>query len=286
MTDLTAQFDDGDVETSAEVIVRTALAAAEPRVIADRETVVFRTFDGDVKTVTGPEPRLSPDRKTGRVRLYDATSFAAYFHKHHENDQAEIYADPYAPTIVAVLNGLGLRGDTDVDPELGWGDHRAELIFRTTLAWQRWTKRNGVLGTQSEFAEHIEESLPDIIEPDGATMLELAQSFQAHSRVHFESAKDLGSGQRQLVYREQTDATAGVKGDITIPKEFVVALSPYEGSSLYRVTARLRYRLTDGRLSIGYVLDRPEDVLRNAFDDVLKQVQDETGRTALLGIAP
>lgn len=235
-------------------------------------------FDTDAR-------RPAPARKTGTVQLFDATSFAAYVLKHHEDARTELYADPTQPGVTAILNGHGARSDDSADAETGWGDHRARLVFRETDAWQRWKKRNGILGSQTDFAEHIEESVADIVEPPGADMLELAGSFQAHSRVHFESAKNLASGERQLVYREEMTATAG-RDSITIPKEFVIGVAPYEGSSMYRITARLRYRLSDGRLSIGYVLDRPEDVLRTAFDDVLRDVQEQTDRTALLGVAP
>ncbi len=71
-----------------------------------------------------------------------------------------------------------------------------------------------------------------------------------------------------------------------IPKTFTIGVAPFEGCQLYAVDARLRYRISEGRLTLGYQLDRPEDVLRTAFDDVLKQVQDATTRTALLGLPP
>lgn len=157
------------------------------------------------------------------------------------------------------------------------------LVFRHTPAWKRWAAYDGRLLGQSDFAEHIEASLPDVRVPSGADLLELAQSFQANTSVRFESSRDLGSGERQLVYREQVEAGAGRAGNITIPKQFELGLAPYEGSGLYQVSARLRYRITEGRLHLGYVLDRPEDVLRAAFDDVLRQVQEQTERVALLG---
>jgi uncharacterized protein YfdQ (DUF2303 family) len=293
---LSIELSDTSTDNENEIVVRTALAAAQPTVLAERGHYAFRTFDGDIKVVVGPDPLPAPDRKKGTARLLDADSFAAYFLKHHEDDQAEIYAEPgrteinpvrtVQPSIVGVLNGFGGRPDADVEEALGFADHRVELVFRHTPAWTRWAAPDGKLVNQVQFAQHLEDSLPDIVEPEGAQLLELAQSFQAHTKVAFESAHDLGSGQRQLVYREETTASAGKKGDITIPREFVVGIAPYEGSPPYRLTARLRYQIREGSLSIGYALDRPEDVLRAAFDDVLKRVQDETGRTALLGTPP
>jgi hypothetical protein len=50
-------------------------------------------------------------------------------------------------------------------------------------------------------------------------------------------------------------------------------VQPFEGASAFRMTARLRYRISAGGLRIGYKLDRPEDVLREAFDDVTQVVR-------------
>lgn len=287
---MTQPFQSESLETFApdnenSIVAELAIRAAVPTILAEDTRYAFHTTDG-VEVIEGPAPRLTPERVTGIAKVYDAASFGAYFTKHSQAASTEIYADPYGPAIVALLNGNGPTPDADVDQELGFGDHRVSLIFRKSIAWERWIKLNGQMVGQVDFALHIEDSLPDIIEPDGATMLELAESFQANTKVKFDSGTDLGSGQRQLTYHEEINAQAGRKGNLVIPKTFTIGIAPYEGCSPYRIDARLRYRIRDGVLSLGYQLDRPEDVLRNAFDDLLKQVQDETGRIALLGQPP
>jgi uncharacterized protein YfdQ (DUF2303 family) len=266
-----------DPETEAAAVARVTLRAARPTVLEEDTSYAFLTEDG-VEVVHGREPLDAPLRKTGTVRLLDADSFAAYVLKHADDDATELYADPRTPSVTAVLNGHRAAPDST-----GHGDHRALLVFQPTPSWQRWAAHDGKLLTQVQFAEHIEASLPNIVTPPGADMLELAETFQAHTKVQFVSSTHLGSGQRQLTYREEVEAGAGPRGDIVIPKEFELGLVPYEGAHRYKVTARLRYRINDGRLQLGYVLDRPEDVQRNAFDDVLTQVQAATERTALLG---
>lgn len=64
------------------------------------------------------------------------------------------------------------------------------------------------------------------------------------------------------------------KGQLTIPAAFEIALKPFEGADPFRVTARFRYRITNGVLRIGYKLDRPEDVLRQAFSTVVENVSE------------
>lgn len=274
-----------DETTDAGVTAGLAAAAQAPQRIHSGELYNLVLPPGFSSELLDTEKHLSsPFRKRGTVTLLDATSFAAYVVKHKEPENTELYADPGKPGVTAVLNGHGPTGDADI-PDTGWGDHRAVLVFRETEQWKHWTSRNNTLGGQVDFAEHIENGIGDIASPPGADMLEMAQSFQAKTKVAFESGKDLTSGERQLVYREELEATAGRKGDITIPREFTLGIAPYEGSAQYKVTARLRYRITDGALRIGYVLERPDLVLRAAFDDVLVQVQEQCGQVALLGTA-
>ena len=52
------------------------------------------------------------------------------------------------------------------------------------------------------------------------------------------------------------------------------------------MTARLRYRITDGQLGLGYILDRPEVVQRSAFNDVRKAIDAATVIPSLLGQPP
>lgn len=217
-----------------------------------------------------------PYRKRGLVTFYTPASLCAYTAAHSTGSATAIYADVEQSTVVAVFNG-------DTNDDAGWGDHRAVLTLRHPPAWKRWTSANNRMGNQQAFAEHIETGMGEIVEPPAADLLEMAQHFQATAKVEFKSAKVLTNGQRQLVYEETIDAKAGQKGQLSIPGEFVVALQPFEDSATYRVTARLRYRISDGSLVIGYALDRPEEVLRAAFDDVLTEIQDTTKIRPYLG---
>ena len=108
-------------------------------------------------------------------------------------------------------------------------------------------------------------------------MLELAQHFRANTAVKFESSKRLANGQTKLEYREDIEAKAGTKGDITIPERISLALQPYEGGPAYNVPARFRYRIAGGELALGVILDRPRDILREAFAEVVDRVAKDAG---------
>jgi len=210
-----------------------------------------------------------PGRKKGTVDAHDAPAFIAYLAK-HALLETEVWADIAHQRLVAVINAN--QGADNTGDQAGWGDHRVHLVLRKTPAWTAWAANDKKYLTQSAFAEHVEERLPDFVAPSGAEMLELAQSFKANTKVGFESSRRLKSGETTLEYREETTATAGKKGSIVIPDVFTLGLAPFDGTEGYKVNARFRYRINDGALLLGYVLERPEDILRSAFDDIVTAV--------------
>lgn len=219
----------------------------------------------DVDALTYDEP-AGPARKTGGYTLRTAESFVDYVTR-HGRDGTEVYADVEQRAVLAIINGH-LAG-----PYAGYQDHRATLKLRHTTAWNEWIKLNGKLLAQEPFAEHIETRQGEVIEPDGATLLEIASTFKATKTAEFESAKRLSDGQTVLAYRETVQSAAGKKGDLAIPETFTLALAPFEGTAPFKITARLRSRVQDGHLALGYILDRPDEVLEAAFAELLTQIK-------------
>ncbi|MGH3355256.1 MAG: DUF2303 family protein [Nocardioidaceae bacterium] len=271
----------GTTGGDAQAIVDAATRAARPQPLGEIDG--FSRFHSVVVPEGGEhvvvdledyldEYRERPRRKTGTVHVHDSNSFVQYLDK-HVLPETEVWADATRQQLVAVINThMGTTGD-GIEDYAGWGDHRVAMDLRRTPAWDAWTGLDRQLVDQNSFAEHLEDRLVDVVTPPGADMLELAQTFQATIGVVFESSKRLSSGERQLAYREDLDAKAGRRGQLEIPNYFTLGLNPFEGADTYKITARLRYRITDGHLRIGYVLDRPEDVLRLAFLDIVAAVE-------------
>lgn len=262
----------------AEVIVDTATRATEPHPVNPDELYAIVTPEGGTLQVLELERHLpTPNRKRGTTIHHTGPSLASYVAAHAVAGTA-LYADVEAHTVVAVINGH------EAAPGVaGWGDHRAVLTLRTTPAWDRWRGRDGKIGSQTDFAEHLEDGAGEIVDPPAAEMLELASTFQAAVKVNFRQATVLPSGQRQLTFEETIEANAGARGQIIIPPRFTLGIAPFEGTDPYRLEARLRFRLREGALTIGYILDRPDDVLRAAFGDVLASIENITLHTAYHG---
>lgn len=272
----------------AQAVIDTAVRSAQPTIVADKVALVSVPADGrveqiDLRALLAPYDER-PERKRGSFAVHDADSFVAYVDKHGLS-QSEVWADATQARVVGVINAhMGTTGD-GVEDFAGWADHRVSFQATETDAWKAWASRDGQLLSQSDFAELIEERSVDIIRPSAADMLELAQTFEATIGVRFESSKLLSSGERVLEYREQVDAKAGRAGKLEIPKDFELALIPFEGADRFKVTARFRYRITDGSLRVGYRLDRPADVKREAFLSVVQSISERVEQPVLRGVS-
>lgn len=267
---------------NAQAIIDNATAAAEPTIFTD-DLAAFVVPEGGKVEVVDLASRLDrykdrPRRKVGAFTVHDGGSFCAYMGK-HAGEHSEVWADAVGTKIVGVLNAHDV-GEAD------WADHRVTYGVQHTKAWLAWTQHDGRLLDQNAFAELIEDRALDIVSPSAADMLELAQTFQATIGVKFESSKRLSSGEAQLEYRETVEAKAGKAGRMDVPKQFQLAVKPFEGAETYKVTARFRYRITDGSLRVGYKLERPEDVLRDAFEGVAMAVEAGVTQPVFRGVSP
>lgn len=272
------------LNTTVSDVVDVATRATEPHEVLDGQTyVVVDTFgkphviDRDLDIY-----RDHPRRKIGTVKTHDANAFTTYLAK-HALDSTEVWADEDASRLVAVINAHDRALSADEEGPAGWSDHRALLQVRKTPAWNTWLAKNGEWMRQDQFAEHIEDRAIDIVKPSGADVLELAQSITATVGVTFESSKRLSNGERQLEYKETVDAKAGNRGRLDIPEIIELGLVPFQGAPAYKVKARFRYRINGGNLMLAYALERPEDVLREAFADVVSTIAGDITQPVLMG---
>ncbi len=269
-----------------EANMEAVIAAARLGVVATKlETVgsvaIYATpsCDGGVSLQTiSLENGLSvPVRKRGTVQVFDAASFNLILEA-NEGGNATIYInrDANAPAIVAVLNGNGEHGP-------GWGDFRAEIVFRFTSQWLKWKAIDGRMMPQLQFAEFIEDNLGDIVSPAGADMLEIAQYLSATRSVDFKSALRLSSGQIQFQNIESVDAKVGA-GQTAIPETITLGIAPVFGLPPFKVDARFRYRIVDGRLQLGVKLQRVEDIMAAVVNDMVNGTVAAENRPAVVGI--
>lgn len=216
----------------------------------------------------------APSRKKGTTVLNDENSFV-----HVVNDQknasTRLFSALNPPSFTAVFNA-------DADGP-GWGDHRAAYALPLSPEWKTWAGRDSRQSKQAEFAQFIEGNLPDIIEPVGATVLEVVRTLEAKKKVSFASGIRLSNGEQQLIYEEEIQGSAQ-KGTLTVPEIFVLAIPVFENGEPWRVEARLRYRIGDDKsLTLWYELVRPHKIIEAAVNEVRARVAEKTALPLLNG---
>lgn len=205
-----------------------------------------------------------PHRKKGIVKVNDADSFCDAVKRHVSAYGTMIYAALHPAGFVAVLN--------EHHTTAGWRDHRVTFTLKNSKECDAWHQRQAKDMSQEQFAYFIEDNLPDFVNPAGARMLEIALNFKVNRKVSFKSAMNLSDGTMSLEYADALDGGGtGAPRRIAMPEIFKISIPVWDGlgQRKYEFDARLRYRVSEGALSIKYDLIRPHKVIEQAFADTL-----------------
>lgn len=212
-----------------------------------------------------------PEASAGVVAVHSLSSLVEYLAR-FEDGRAAVFADRVGRVIVGVIDWHA-EGADDAAP--AWARHRAIYSLEHTPEWLAWNGISGRAIAQQAFAEFIEENLPDIIEPDAATVLEVVRNLSGNRKVKFGSSRNLANGDVALQWIEETDAGAGPNQETKVPSELKLRLPVYRGAeraTTYEVKAFLRYRIKDGALTFEVKLHRPEKAVDGAFDEVAAEL--------------
>lgn len=220
------------------------------------------------------EPYLSkPLTKRAKASFGDAQSFVGYLNE-HKLPETRIFAQVNATggRFTALIDFHGGAADA-----VGKNKHTAEYGLVFTEEWKRWNQFHGKAFAQKEFARFLEDNMVDIVLPPGAEVLDVARTLEATTTVNFKQGVRLDNGNESLVYEQTTQAKAGEKGELEIPREFALRIPVFERQSTHGVVARLRYRIDDGHLSFTYELVRPHKIVEEAIQTVQEMIEKETG---------
>ncbi|CPX18452.1 Uncharacterized conserved protein [Mycobacteroides abscessus] len=248
-----------EIRTEADAVAELTNAAerySTEQVVPDTEHVLSYVTNSDEHRDFDSLERYLPNprRDRGTTTVLDVDSFNKLIDGALHLD-AVAYADRGPSRITAVLN------------DKGWRDHRIVVALQLSREWNHWAAADGKLLNQIAFAEHIEDGLAAITSPPAADLMEVVQNFQTKRKVEFQSGHRTQSGEVQFQYKEEATATAGGKGGhIEVPEHFTLRIPVYERGDVYDLTARLRFRIGQDGLLLGYKLDRAGDVKDVAFD--------------------
>jgi uncharacterized protein YfdQ (DUF2303 family) len=286
-----ARAEGGAAALVGDLATQLAVAELDPILEGDGWKLL-RDADGDIRLVEDPY-RPRPRRATGSATLTDPDSFGAYVTRLKTPDTT-LWADDRGRRIVALFNDHpAVEGQPTgtTDPLAGYRDHSATLQLVEHADWAAWKAWDGMdkLRPQQAFGEHIEDLAHTIVDPDSATMLEVALTLTARRSIDLDSGHRLGDGNVSFKFVEETTARAGRgASEIEIPERFTIACPTVEGGEPVRVEARLRWRGDQNGVRMGYRLLRVKDAEREAFGAVVATVADATELEEAIfnGLAP
>ena len=292
-TDYTATLESAPISwppfAQVRELSRLIEAAQAPIDLPGLDVLAIRhRFDERLELLDLEQYRATPHRKSGNVMLADVGSFVGYVNAHAMGQATTIYRRLDSAHYLAVLNGHE-RGEGDrrddsmfVRTLPGWGDFRAELTLKHSTEWSAWSGISGKFQGQEEFAQFLEAHAREVRVPDAATLIELAGTIEGTSSAEFGSSVRLDNGARGFTYRETVNATAGRDSTLELFRDLELGLRVFTCTDPIKVTARFRYRLNGGKLSLGIELDRPDTVLEFAIKEIDTIVEAQTGHVPMI----
>lgn len=262
-----------DANTSAQAAIEAGKRIGDPKVSTDHGAyAVLGTGD----TVKDLEFLMhAPRRIRAAVTTHDTKTFAEYFNL-YKAPPSRIFANRDEFHIVGLLDYHEAGGDP------AWCSHKVTYTAPRSPEWVIWTGKHGRQMSQPEFATFIENNVDDIQQPadeptmpTGADMLEIARNLQAKKAVNFSSAIRLANGEQEFTYAEEIQGSSS-KGKLKVPERFVLGIPVFLNDQPYRVEARLRYRINEGKLILWYDLFRHPQLEVDAFNKIIDVVEKDT----------
>lgn len=214
----------------------------------------------------------APTFKSGSVQVLDVPSFALYFAK-HESDSTKTSASVGQSEVTSTF-------DWHSQEYPGRGVHSLSLVCQKTLEWQKLKNASGQTFSQTKFADFIDDLSHCFEKPDPAQLSEIVLNLEGANNAVWNSRFDRVSGGVQIAYTEE--AQAKTKSGVLFPTQGTVACPVFVGGPPVQFLVKFRYRVNEGSLSVGFVLDQIDKWEREAFLATVKQVEEATKAKVML----
>lgn len=263
----------------AHVLLNAGAALCRPQTNPAEDGDSYALAPEGFKLIELPT-RISPARPKGTVRLRDAASFIAYWETHHV-PRSRVYATMEPAVFLAVFDEFDDSFTGTVSDQADWRQFRAEFQVPASREWKTWHSINRKDLGQLGFAEFLQDNLPDVVQPDGASLLEMCLNFEAMQGGKVVAVQRLQDGSQNL----QFQADANTTGSVRLPPEITLSIPVFENEAPEPLQARLKYRIKrdDGSITFKIELVRPHKVLEASFRRTWDRIAQACNTTPLLG---
>ena len=255
----------------------------------------IESFIDAVKRFRGPNTAIFINPDVAQL------SMTAIFNYHAEGPaggrHTAVAGDAAATKMYEAIGG-------DVDEGLAqWGDHRAVYACKKSRQFEVWRKSNEVAMSQEAFGDHIETCLEDLVGPftdetgkkkpgqeqipEPAKLLEMSRDLRVRVMGKFEQKFNKTTGAYSLVNQETVEGSTDDYdyGETKIYPKFNVSVPVFQGGEAWAIEARLRMKLVQGKATFSYVLHNHDQVVEEAFDELVEDVKEQTEAPVFFGVA-
>lgn len=221
---------------------------------------------------------ILPSHASARIIVDDRASFSAIVARFRQPETILI-GDIDKGVITALIDWHApplVQGEACLS---GARRHQIELHLRESEEFKRWDAIEGELCSQADFARFLEENGADVLEPDGADLLELARDMEAASGAKFAGKVNLQNGDRTFKFESTTQTPETIR----IPQKFVLSIPIYVGEEPLRLTALFRYRVAGGGLAFGFQWHRVDHQRLALFASIVAAASEGCGCPSYLG---
>ena len=221
----------------------------------------------DLGTIDLSDYLPNPQRANSTANFTELQSFVTYL-KTHANPATVAWAQ-FDPQTYA-LSFIGIVDDHTSDLP-GWRQHRATFTPDTSVEWKTWTRQDRKPLDQIPFAEFIENNSDDIVSANGLPsdlqMMKMATEFVYNENRALKSSVRLESGGVQLTY--VADPDKGTLEQMKLFDKFAIGIPVFQGGPKYSITARLKYRTNNQKVTFFYELVRTDRVHQHAASELI-----------------
>ncbi len=222
--------------------------------------------------------------------VFDAAGSLAAYANRFTGPNSVLFADIDKGQVIARLDYHG-RSDApkEGDPCLGapkQDRHLATLQLRETEEFREWSQFCGVgedgpvFWDQGAFAAFLDENRVDVVDPDGAELLEIVKDLQTAQASNFTGKVDLTNGDATFKFETDTQEVQRVK----LPKTVWLNLAIYGGEDPVSIECALRWRAAGaGGARLALVMRRIGRVKRELFREIAERVAQATGLPLYFG---
>jgi uncharacterized protein YfdQ (DUF2303 family) len=249
------------------------------------------------------EWRDRPERRFGTATLTDLASLIEWTNR-NKDPSSVIFIDrsQTKPSVTAIIDY-----HEPGDPAIAlprFCNHRGVYHFPLSEPWRAWAAIDGKAMSHGDFADWLEDRIGDVIAPPDhladaeslspadlklidvlkmlggqfvgpSRLLDLSRGLKMTEEARFTSIQNTTSGEMTLAYEREHREHAGAP--LKVPSLFLLGIPVFDRGPVYRIPARLRYRLAGAKLTWIVTRYRPQLSFDDAVDDQANEVRDGTG---------